>query len=218
MMGLGLDSRVSLRVGVVAVALGMCSSFVACSSDDGENDTTSSSSAGGSGATGGAGSVGGAGGTGGEAGVGGMGGMGCIDHENDGDEITGEYVDTAMPEAAGGPISAGTYHLVELRIYTGPGGMTGAATTKWKETAVWTSTELRTALDAFNGEGELHLGMAYDLGDGSGSLNLSVICPEPLSVPWDGYTADHDNLTLFASGIATNGASFHYERLPDPMD
>lgn len=165
---------------------------------------------------GGAVSNGGAGGAGGEAGVGGSGGMACVDHDNTAPEVEAEYVDTEMPDPAGGPISGGTYFLVEQRRYTGSGGMTGPAGAKWKETSVWSATEVRTVLDAYDGEGERRLGLAYDLGAGSGTLGINVVCPEPLNLPWDGYTADHDSLILFASNSGPYGTSFHYERQPEP--
>jgi len=70
-------------------------------------------------------------------------------------------------------------------------------------------------LDAFDNMGERRLGVAYDLGAGSGSIALSVLCPEPLSMPWSAYSADHDTLTLFTTNPA---ASWHYVLQKPPSD
>ena len=208
----------------VGVSLALAGLFVtglgtvACSSDDGETSsgTGASSGQGGSGASGGAGAAGGAGG--GDGGMGGEGGMSCADHNNDAAVVEAAYVAGDMPAPTGGPIGPGIYHLVEQRRYTGPGGMEGPAPGMWQETAIWSATEVRSVLDAFDGEGERRLGLAYDLGAGSGELSISVVCPEPLSVPWDGYSVQGASLILHASATGPFGTTFHYERQADPVD
>jgi len=219
-MGGDFVTRGLVRIGVVlALVGGLSVAATACSSDDGGTDTTSSSgsgAAGGSGAMGGAGGVGGAGG--GEGGMGGEGPMLCADQDNAAAPVEATYVATDMPTPTGGPIGPGTYYLMEQRRYTGPGGMEGPAGGMWQETAVWSATEVRSVIDAFDGEGERRLGMAYDLGAGSGELLISVVCPEPLNVPWDGYTVDGANLILFASKTGPLGTSFHYVRQDEPTD
>lgn len=205
---------------VLAIALGggVAAMASGCSSDDGETTSTSTTSSGqgGSGASGGAGGTGGAGG--GVGGMGGEGGMSCADQSNDAPVVEAVYVTGEMPAPTGGPIGPGTYHLVEQRRYTGPGGMEGPAQGMWQETAIWSATQVQTVVDAFDGEGERRLGLAYDLGAGSGALSISVVCPEPLSVPWNGYTVDGASLTLHASATGPFGTTFHYERQDEPHD
>ncbi|MEQ9325579.1 MAG: hypothetical protein RIF41_40815 [Polyangiaceae bacterium] len=202
----------------LTLVVGGIAALSACSSDDGAttSSTSASSGQGGGGASGGAGGAGGAGG--GDGGMGGEGGMSCADQDNAAAAVEAEYVAGDMPAPTGGPIGPGTYHLMEQRRYTGPGGMEGPAGAMWQETAIWSATEVRSVVDAFDGEGERRLGLAYDLGAGSGELLISVVCPEPLSVPWDGYTVNGAELVLHASSTGPFGTTFHYERQTEPPD
>jgi hypothetical protein len=192
----------------------MCATFAtlllttACSSEDAQPGTGGSSTTG-SGGAGGETSAGGQGGTGGAGGgTGGAGGTVCAGHDAEAPAVEAVYVAEDIPKGIGGPVADGTYHLVEQRRYTGPGGMTGPAGAMWQETAIWSATEVKTVVDAFDGEGERRLGIAYDLGGGSGELSMSVVCPESLNLPWTEYSADHDTLTLYSTNPA---ASWHYE-------
>lgn len=173
--------------------------------------TSSCSDGGGSGGQGGAqGGVGGtpvsgsggSGGVGASGGDGGSGGVICAEHDSEAPEVSATDVAEAMPLATGGPIEYGTYHLSELLRYTGPGGTVGPNGGKWKETSVWTATEMTTVLDAYQGMGEQRIMFAYDLGAGTGALSLTVICPDTLAQPWDSYTGDHDTVTLYASSLS----------------
>ncbi|MCA9620483.1 MAG: hypothetical protein KC731_15785 [Myxococcales bacterium] len=179
-------------------------SFVplACSSkDDGTTSGTggSSSSTGGSGGTA---SEGGFGGTGGDGGAGGE-MMTCADQDNAAAVVEAVYVAEDMPMPLGGKIREGTYHLTEQLRYTGPGGMAGPAGAMWHETVIWSATEVRSVLDAYDGMGERRLTFAYDLGAGTGTITMTVICPSPLNVPWTSYTATDTQMTLYAEGVKT---------------
>ena len=179
---------------IVATVLFACGDEPVTAGGGGSTSATggeAGAGAGGEGATGGAATTTGSGGAGGDA---------CADHAIESGMVERTYVAEDMPAALGGPISEGTYHLIAVRIYTGPGGMEGGTGQMMRETQVWSKVDLQTALDY--GEGELHLELAYDLGDGSGKLSTTVLCPEPLAVPWSAYTSDHGQLILYAPNIA----------------
>jgi hypothetical protein len=172
---------------------------VGCSADDQPNVATTTGGAGG-----GVGGETAAGAAGGGQSEGGMnaGGAPCATHDNDAPEVTLEQVASDMPAPIGGPIAPGKYHLTSWIRYTGSGGMVGPTSSKWKETAVWSVTDLQTVLDAYDGDGERKIMFAYDLGAGTGmGFDLTVLCPESLSIPWNAYSADHDAVVLYSTTL-----------------
>jgi len=187
-------------------AAAMLATLGACS-DDGDGNGAGGSSTTATGG-GGAGGATGGGGSGGDAG----GGEPCASHDNVAAVVQMEMIDEDIPVATGGAIAYGTYHLVQLLRYTGPGGMTGVTGQQAQETAIWSAESLRTVLDLYDGQGERRMMMAYDLGDGAGTLALSVICPEPLSVPYNAYNADETSLALYG---ASTGVAFVYDKVDD---
>ncbi len=187
---------------MVAAACGL---GAACGDEAGGSPASGpGGSDGGDASSGGAGEQGGDGGDGGD---GGEGGEVCVEHANDGDTITLEQVAEDMPEPTGGPIVGGTYHLVAFTRYTGPGGAEGPTANTWSETQVWSAVDMRTALERNDNAGERRIGFAYNLQDGTGRIEFTVLCPEPLQVNWDGYTAEETALTLYSS---TNSLAWRY--------
>src|SRR5690606_7881729 len=122
----------------------------------------------------------------------------CAPHPLTAEPVEMMAVAEDMPAHTGGPISAGIYHLVAARLYVGPDGTPGGTGKMMKETQVWSLVDLHTALDYGDGEGERRLELAYELGDGTGSLSTTVLCPEPLNTPWQTYSSDLGHLVLFA--------------------
>jgi hypothetical protein len=187
------------RFNMTATSIGLALALlVGCSGDDdgsSSSGTTETTPYGGMGGI--PVSMGGMGGAAG--GAGGMGGTVCVAHDNVAPEVELNRVAMAMPAPIGGPIAGGTFFLTDWTQYTGPGGEVGPTGQKWKETQVWSVTDLQTALDIYDGSGERKIKFAYDLGAGQGEgLTFQVICPSPLAVPWDSYTAPaHETLTLF---------------------
>lgn len=159
------------------------------------SSTATSSSAGGNGG----GSAGVGSGGAGQGGSGGQGGMLCAAHENAATPVAMEMVAEALPAPSGGPISRGTYELIAVKRYTGPGGMEGATSSMFTETQVWSAVDMQSVLEFPDGEGERKLQFAYDLQDGSGGITLQILCPGSLSIPWDSYTATMEALTLYAT-------------------
>ncbi|MEM6791453.1 MAG: hypothetical protein AAF715_28300 [Myxococcota bacterium] len=203
-------------VGMGCFGLGLAWGPTACSDEPGggatSTTTTTVATGGGGGAGGATPGVGGAG-TGGEAGAGGN--PGCTSHENAAAAVALEQIAADAPTATGGPIARGTYELVAVKRYTGPGGDEGPNGTMYTETQVWSAVDMQSVLEFPDGQGERRLQFAYDLQDGSGGISLQVVCPEtPLSVPWDRYTATATTLTLFATPV---DLAFEYD-LTEPED
>jgi hypothetical protein len=165
----------------------------------GDEPPPSATSSGGGPGAGGQGAEGGGSSTTSTAGgAGGEGGATCAGHPQTAETIEMMAVAEDMPAPVGGPIVVGPYHLVAARLYVGPEGTAGGTGKMMKETQVWSLVDLHTVLDYGDGEGERRLELAYDLGDGTGGLATTVLCPEPLSTPWQAYSSDHGVLVLFA--------------------
>lgn len=131
-------------------------------------------------------------------GSGGMGGGACATHDIAPTAVEAVAFAEELPLGSGGPIAEGEYHLVEMRIYTGAGGMTGPTGKMMQEAQVWTKVDMKTVVDLFDGAGEQRFDFAYDLGDGTGMVSFITICPGPVSVPYSRYTATPEQLTLYA--------------------
>jgi len=197
------------------LALAVAMAAPGCGDEPGGGATGTTTTATGTGGGGTGGAASGSGGAG-QGGLGGQGGMACANHENTAAPVALEMVAQAMPAAVGGPIRRGTYELMAVKRYTGPGGMEGMTSSMFTETQVWSAVDMQTVLEFPDGEGERKLQFAYDLQDGAGAVSLQILCPGSLSVPWDSYTATMDALTLYAG--ATNIAFEYTLTVPDDDD
>jgi hypothetical protein len=160
--------------------------------------SVSGSTTSGSGASGGGGGGGGVGGADGGGGVGGTPLSPCAEHDNEPMPVEEIAFAEDLPAGTGGPIVEGEYHLVEMRRYTGPGGMTGPTGRMMQESQLWNVVEMKTVVDLFQGDGEQRFHFGYDLGDGTGDVSFITICPTAVSVPYERYTAAPTTLTLYA--------------------
>lgn len=178
--------------------VGLSAVVAACAGEPRPGPAPAAGGAGGEAGGGGAAAEGGgaatttsAGGTGGSA-------ERCAPHPQTAEPVELTAVAEELPDPVGGKITIGTYHLVAARLYVGAEGTAGP-TGKWmQETQIWSLVDLHTVLDYGDGEGERRLELAYDLGGGTGSLSTTVLCPEPLSTPWKGYSSHDGQLVLFA--------------------
>jgi hypothetical protein len=184
-----------MRAWSVACSFGLLTA-VACSKNESNPITTTST-----GATGGTTSAGATGGTGGGGGLGGAGGgyTGCHPLTNDADPVEIMLVAQDLPAPGGGLIRNGTYFLTAMNRYTGASGGSGPTGAMWQETVQYNGPEVWMIYNQFDAAGEQKLTLHFQPDD-NGGIAYSATCPQSLSVPYDHYTfTDPDTMKLYST-------------------
>jgi hypothetical protein len=144
------------------------------------------------------------GGGGGEGGAGGAGCELCNCLSNDAPEVEWVRLDQELPAPQGGSLRDGIYFLTGVTLFTGAGGMTGPAGTKWKMTIEFVPPPkgpvMDVVVDRYQGMGEERYSFGYQPDD-NGVIGFNSVC-DSVNVPWDAYQyvdGDPPVLTLFAT-------------------
>jgi hypothetical protein len=134
--------------------------------------------------------------------------VGCGNVTNVAAAIGATMVATSAPAATGGAISDGTYHLVNLVVFTGAGGSSGPLALSVKQTIVIHGSTADAVTDA-NGTIEQATASIAPAGT---AVTYTPTCPKPDVALSGGFSATASSLVLYLVNDAGQTVSYTYAK------
>lgn len=126
---------------------------------------------------------------------------------NDAAPITGKQVAAYAPLPTGGAVTNGTYHLVDLTLYTGPGGAAGPLPLSIKQTIAIQGASAN-AISEVSGKSEDATSTFVTFGS---NVTLGRTCPGMDPPQTATFSATPTSLVMFIENGAGQTVGYTYE-------